>query len=97
MRTKLLRFSKIFALLFFGFALGTVFGFREGLVAFYEIDAPPKGVISMGNLKAIEKQNLVPATMSLNMDIDQGLYYYSIARDQWWFPLFKMGLLSGFE
>jgi hypothetical protein len=95
MRKKLLQFLKISSLLFVGFALGSVFGFREGQFAFYAIDAPPKGVLAMGNLKAIQSQNPAPVTTFLNSDIDQGLYYHSISRDQWWFSLFKMGLLSG--
>jgi len=77
------------------FVLGTFFGLREGAYAFYVIDAVPKGVISMGNLKAMEKQNLAPITMFLNIDIDQGLYHYSLAEDQWWLPLFKMGVMGG--
>ena len=92
---KILRVVGILSLVLVSFILGTFFGLREGAYAFYVIDAVPKGVISMGNLKAMEKQNLAPISTFLNIDIDQGLYHYSIARDQWWFPLFKMGVMGG--
>jgi hypothetical protein len=95
MSAKLLRFAKVLGLVVVGFVLGTVFGLREGQFAFYVIDAPPKGVLSMGTLKAIEKDNLAPAKIHLNTDIDHGLYLYSIARDKWWYPLFKMGVMHG--
>ena len=92
---KLLGIAKVLGLVFFGFVFGTIFGLREGVFASYVIDATPKGIISMSNLTAIEKQNVAPTKMFLNMDIDQGLYFYSIAQDQWWLPLFKMGIMGG--
>ena len=92
---KILRAVKILSLVLVGFILGVIFGIREGQYSFFIIDAVPKGVISMANLKALEKQNPAPVKVFLNMDIDQGLDNYSIARDQWWFPLFKMGVLGG--
>lgn len=91
---KILRVVQILGLVLFGFILGTAFGIREGQFSSNVIDAVPKGVISMANLKAMEKHNLAPTTMFLNMDIDQGLYLHSIARDQWWFPLYKLGVMG---
>lgn len=95
MPMKILRVVIIFSLVLVSFILGTLFGLREGQFSIYAIDAVPKGVISMGNLKAMEKQNFVPVKIFLNLDIDQGLYYYSVTKDQWWFPLYKMGLMGG--
>ena len=92
---KILRTVGILSLVLVSFILGIFFGLREGAYAFYVLDAVPKGVISMGNLKAMEKQNLAPITMFLNIDIDQGLYHYSLARDQWWFPLLRMDVMGG--
>lgn len=92
---KILRVAQILGLVLVGFILGAVFGLREGQFSSYVIDAVPKGVISMANLKAMEKNNLAPTKMFLNMDIDQGLYQYSIAADQWWFPLYKFGVMGG--
>ena len=95
MQIKRLRAVKILSLIIVSFIMGTIFGLREGGFAFYVIDAVPKGVISMSQIKAIEKCNLAPTKMFLNMEIDQGLYHYSIAKDQWWFPLFRMGVIGG--
>ena len=92
---KLLGTAKVLGLVSIGFVFGTVFGLREGMFASYVIDATPKGIISMNNLTALEKQNLAPTKMFLNMDIDQGLYLYSIAQDQWWLPLYKTGVMGG--
>ena len=86
---------KIFSLGLVCFLIGTYFGLREGGSAFFVMDAVPKGVISMSNLKAMEKQNLAPTKSFLNNDIDQGLYSFSIAKDEWWFPLYRMGLMGG--
>jgi hypothetical protein len=94
MPTKLLRTAKILGLIFIGFVLGTGFGFREGFFASYVIEAPAKGVISMSNLKALEKQNYTPIKLFLNLDIDQGIYYHTVTEDQWWFPFFEMGLIG---
>lgn len=93
MQSKAIRIVSIAAIILFSFMLGAIFGFREGQVAFYMTDALPRGTLSMGYLKALEKGNDAPLRLALNMDINQGLYYYSMAQDAWWFPLYKFGVV----
>ena len=95
MHAKILRAVKVLSLTLIVFALGTLFGLREGEFAFYVADAVPKGVLAMAQLKELDKGNLNPARMFLNADIDQGLYQYSIAQEAWWFTLLKLGMLHG--
>ncbi|MDD2699924.1 MAG: hypothetical protein PHH36_01675 [Sideroxydans sp.] len=95
MRQKLILTAKFLILIGLGFVLGTVFGFREGMFAYKTLDATPRGKISMMNLRSIEKQNFVSTKLILNNDIDQGLYFYSLLQDQWWHPLFEVGIIGG--
>ncbi len=95
MRIRLLKAISLFFLALFVFFAGAVFGNYQGALVSYMNDAPAKSVLAMGYLRQLECGNLEPIKASLNTDIDQGLYLYSLAQDQWWFPLFKAGLLPG--
>lgn len=97
MNNKILLVLKIASLLIIGFLSGAIFGFREGSKAFYIVESLPKGTIAMANLRQLEKGNTEPIKTFLNLDINQGLYHYSLAQDQWWFPLYKNGLISGYS
>lgn len=94
---KTWRVLKILSLLLIGFTLGLFFGLREGGMALYMIDVVPKGVLSTMYLRELEKQNLKPIKHSLDTDIDQGLYYYSLTKDAWWYPLLRSGLILPFD
>lgn len=93
MKQRVIQTAKIVSLLFVGFLAGAIFGFCEAPLVFYFTDAVPKATLAMGNLNQLEKGNAEPIKMFLNSDINQGLYYYSLAEDEWWYPLYKRDLL----
>ncbi len=95
MRIRLLKSIALFFFATMSFLAGAVFGHHQGVLAFHMNDAPPKAVLAMGFLRQLERGNLELIKASLNTDIDQGLYLYSLTQDQWWFPLFKAGLWPG--
>lgn len=92
LKNRLTQIAKIASLLFIGFLAGTVFGFREATLVFYFTDAVPRATIAVGNLRQLEQGNAEPIKVFLNTDINLGLYYYSLAKDEWWFPLYKNDL-----
>lgn len=76
-----------------GLFLGVLLGFRSGQTAFMYIDGVPRGVLASMQLSALDKGNSDTARLYLEQDIDQGLFYYSLLNEQWWYPLYTSQLL----
>lgn len=87
---KLSSIIKTGSVIFISFVLGAIFGFKQSHMPLWVINAVPEAVLSMGYLQKLEKNNSTPIKLKLNSTIDDGLYYYSLGREEWWFPLFDL-------
>ena len=91
MRTLLKHFALPTLFLAVGLAVGSAFGFFNGLGAFALIDAAPRGALAVGNLNALAAGKTERVQIQLENEVDQSLAYYSLASEAWWFPIYQSG------